>query len=271
MKRINTALALLTASLASAETPLINPKVYVGSDGLRATVALVKPAAQGRCVLLVTGSTLEIDSLALPCSVHVAASGGGGRQWSTYKYVKRGRDQPALECPGDSNATLNGPLGVSFKLAFSDDETKKLNLDKLWAQHQTQLASPEAIALARFDRAAEVAEGAALVAGQLAETNTACGTKLKATADWSAASEQVFKNAAYVDGCRTALVVLQSMCTKWKSARAAFAEKLTDLKCTYGVVKPAKASVSGKTLNIITSDDEFIDQNVLEAYLKEVL
>lgn len=250
---------LLASGIALAEHPLSNPRVYLSQEGFRAVVAQVKAPTPDRCVLMVTGAGGELDGLVLDCRAERKDS------QFTYFIIRRGRERAAMRTQGDGSAGVGSGAGP---LQYSEADSKKENLEVLWAKHEAQAA--QLAAITRFDRPAEAAATAREVTAATAPLNGECGTKLTFTLDWSAAPDEVFKDSQPQQGCLKAIALMKEMCQGWRVARSTFAEKLTEVRCTFGLREPA-FTLSGGTLTIATNHLTVTMPGALEQYLKEAL
>lgn len=247
---------LLASGLALAENPLNNAKVYVGNEGLRVVVALVKPDT---CVFQITGVQGPYDGLVQDCTVERADF------QARHFVVLHGRKKLALKTDGQG-AGLTEVLGL---LTFSDAETKKENLEALWAKHQAQAA--QLAALVKFDRAAEAAELAKKVKDASEPLNRTCGTNLNFTLDWSAAPDEMFKSARPDDGCLKIIESMTDMCRKWKVVRTTVAEKVSEVRCTFSAERDPVMSLEGKTITMGNNDWAVKLPGAFDDWLKEVL
>jgi hypothetical protein len=256
--------AWLLAGAALAESPLYNAKAYIGTDGARAVVAMVKPAEQSRCLLYVTGTLAEIDSLVLPCTWEST----GAQPRIDYHFTKAGRGRTAAQGFASGQLDVFGRGNVIYKLKYDDAETQKLKVDDLWAKHQAQ--KKELDALARFDRASEVAEQGRNVQKALAGLNKSCGTQMTADLDSSPLSDAEFMSTSFESYCVAAVEEIRWMCEQWRVARTTFQQKLKRIECRPGPVD-LKLSLNGTTLNVETNARAGDLSNELEAWLRENL
>jgi hypothetical protein len=248
---------LLASGLALAEHPLSNAKVYVGSEGLRVVVATVKGDA---CVLQVTGLPGGLyDGLVQDCTVEHA-----DLQMRHFVTI-HGRKKLALKTDGQG-AGLTENLGA---LSFSEAESKKENLEALWAKHQAQAA--QLAAIVKFDRAAEAAESAKKVKDAAEPMNRTCGTNLALTLDWSGAPDEKFKLTRPEDSCLKIIESMTDMCRRWKIVRSTFAEKLTEVRCTYSDAHDPVMSIEGKVVTMGSNEWAVTLPGAFDQFLKEVL
>ena len=248
---------LLASGLAWAEHPLSNPRVYVGPEGLRVVVAMAKSDA---CVLQVLGTRGPLDGLVFDCTVERA-------DLQTKHFITlRGRKKLALKADGQGTAGVSEATGL---LSFSDTETKKENLEALWAKHQSQAA--QLAALAKFDRAAESAELARRVKDATEPLNRACGTKIAFTLDWSAATDELFQASRPEESCLKVISAMTEMCGRYKVARSTFAEKLTEVRCTFAEDREPVMTLEGTKATIGTNNWTVSLPGAWDKWIVEVL
>lgn len=248
---------LLTSGLARAEHPLSNAKVYLGPEGLRVVVAMVKG---DQCVLQVLGAQGPFDGLVLDCTAV-------REDVQTKHFITvRGRRQLAFKTDGQGRAGLSEATGL---LTFSDADSKKENLEALWAKHQAQTA--QLAAVAKFDRPAEAAAAAKRVKDATEPLNRACGTNLTFTLDWSAASDEVFKSTRPEDGCLKVITSMTEMCGRWKVARSTFGEKLAEVRCTFAEGRDPVTTLEGKTVTMGSNHLTVSLPGAFDKWLVEVL
>ncbi len=256
------ALTLLVGSGAAiAEHPLSSPKVYLGKDGLRVVTAAVKAPSNDRCVMLMTGPPGELEGLVLDCRAERQDA------QTTYWIVRKGRELRAMRATGDGFAGL----GMPTQLEFSDGESKKENLEALWARHQAQVASGQLAAFTRFDRQGEELAASQELATASEPLQRACESKLPFTLDWSAASDEIFKSTRANVDCLRAIEVMKEMCLRWKIVRSTFKEKLTEVRCTFDGAKAPRLSVTATTLNVGTNQFTASLPGELDRFLRESL
>jgi hypothetical protein len=218
---------------------------------------LVKPDT---CVFQITGMQGLYDGLVQDCTVERA-------DFQTKHFVTiHGRKKLALKADGQGSAGLTETLGL---LNFNEAETKKENLDALWAKHQSQAA--QLAALVKFDRAEEIAEQAKKVKAASEPLNRTCGTNLTFTVDWSAAPDEMFKSARPEDGCLKIIESMTEMCRRWKVVRSAFAEKVSEVRCTYSDTRDPVMSLQGKTITMGNNDWAVSLPGAFDEWLKEAL
>ncbi len=252
------AFALLWSAAAFADQPLTDAKVYLSGDGVRAVTA---SAGGERCVLMVSGLEGELDGLVLDCRVR--------REDGRTSYLVRfhGSEQLALRSEVTGKASLARGEAV---LEYSDAESKKEGLAALWAKHQSQQAAGKLAAASEFDRAKEVALRSRELADLMEPLNRACGTKFTVTIDFSAIADEAMISSRAHQGCRLAIETIEGLC-KWKIARATFAEKLSELRCTLGDARDPAFTLSGKSLVVTYSPETVSMEGSLDRYLKEAL
>ena len=257
MVRLLSFALLLGAGLAVAEHPLSDPKVYLTKEGIRAVVAQVK-GADDKGVLLVSAPQSELDGLVLDCRVERL------QYWVNYFVVRRGREFLAFQEDGPRK----GSLGSTARgLEYSEPETKKVDLEALWARHGQQ--SGQLATFSRFDRAAEAAVGAKELATRVAPVNRACGTQLKFISDWSAASDEVFKSTDGHSDCIAAAEFMGHLCEQYRVVRLTFAQKLTEVRCTYAEGKQT-FNLAGTTLTMTSNKRNSLPEGLWD-FLKEAL
>jgi hypothetical protein len=260
MFRTPLAALLITSSLALAEHPLSNPRVFVSTEGFRVVVATVK-GNPNTCVLQLTGLRTELDGLVLDCTEERPDS------QSRYSIVIRGRKRLALKTDGRGAAGLSETTGL---LSYDEGQTKKEDLDALWARHQAQVAAGQLAAITKFDRAAEVAAITKTVNAAAEPIEGACGAKVPVTVDWAAASDEVFKSARAADGCLKVVELMAKMCGRWKVVRQTFAERIGELRCTYGADRPA-FTIEGKTLTMASNENTVSLPGAFDSWVRDAL
>lgn len=249
---------LLGSAAAEAAHPLSNAKVYVTRDGWRAVTA---SAGGERCVVMVSGPQGPLEGLVLDCR----AVREDDR--TNYFVIIRGREELALRTEGTGRASLSRTQG---QFEYSDAESKKEDLAALWATHQAQEAAGKLAAVSGFDRPKETAALAREVADAVEPLNRACATKLTFTLDLAVAPDEVISAGRPHRGCLEAIEVMKDLC-RWKAARAAFAEKLGEVRCTFGASSEPRFTLTGKSL-VVTSTHETVSlPGSLDRYLKEAL
>lgn len=240
-------LAALLVSVASfAETSVDFAKVYLGADGARLEVLMLKPAKDKKCVLRLTGTATDFDGRALPCDLddsnrtryRITANGG---PWEVASSSRAGSGSLTLYLPG------NKELAVSYDEAAS----QKLKVDELMKAHQAQGKSGALAAFAQFDRAGEQARQQERWVALLADANKACGTALTGQVAWPSASDEVLRRLSVASYCGNALEAMRGLC-KHKAARELFAAGLSTLSCAWGT--EPKFELAGKHLNFVVSE-----------------
>lgn len=249
---------LLSPGVVLAENPLSGPRVYVSKEGLRAVVATLKG---DQCVLMVDGTKTEFDGLVLDCRAERVDA------QTTYFVTRRGREERAMRSKGDGALQLSG---WSNPLDFSDAESKKENLEALWAKHQAQAASGQLAVITKFDRAAEAAAASKEVASETEKVNQRCGTRLTVTLDWSSAPDENFKSTRPQEGCLRMMSTMGEMCERWKVVRSTFAERLSEVRCTFGDREPA-FTLEGKTLTLSSNHETVSVSGAFDRYIREAL
>lgn len=251
---------LVCSGAALADHPLSKPKVYLGKEGLRGVVAELKSQAD-RCVVQVTGVSSALEGLVLDCRVVRRDARVG------YYVLLRGRERMALGTNGEGAAGLTDVVGL---LAYDEAETRKLDLAALWALHEQQVTAGKLEAVSRFDRVQEDAAIAKEVNAAVEPLNKACGTTMRVVVDWSNAPEELFKAAHPETNCIKMVVLMQGMCARWKVVRSTLAQKVSELRCTFGEAKP-QFKLEGKTITASSNHETVSLPGAFDFWLQEAL
>lgn len=258
--------ALLVAAQAWADSPLASAKVYVGPEGSRTIIATVKPASEGKCLLLVTGTTSAVDSLAMPCTTELVQT---AQPRTELMWTRRGRSSRAGYTSGDGRLIIFGQGDSKVAMTYNEAESQKVKLDELWAKYQSQKKEVEA--LAQFDRAAEVVESNGSLKKVVDQTNKACGTTLNVVVDSSPLSDEQFKRMDFSDYCEHSLEQVRYLCEHWKVARSTISARIKAVSCEVGPTSILVFELKEATLVIKTTPDSGDVANALDHWLRENL
>jgi hypothetical protein len=257
MTRWPLAVAMFLAAVAQAEMPLTDAKVYVGTDGVRAVVALRKPLSEDTCLIELSGRASDLDDLVLPC--RIVRTEGQRTEQSTYYVDARLRARAELTAPGDGSATSRGRIS-QFRLTYDAAASKAVNLEAMWKRHQSQRADGSIGRLLDFDRASEVETDAKAFKASLELVNRGCGSHLSGKIDWSQAPDPLYVSRGARSDCEVLLGVLGQLCEGWKVARTTISAKVTAVECTF--VKGASSAVTLKGSRLVMVSGEENDLNL---------
>ncbi len=239
------AVCLITAD-ARAEMAVEPGKVYVGPEGLAVAVVPLKPRADGKVLIQVSGSNTVFDGKSILHTVDGADTTRAdyqttyhGREWHTL-VVREG--VTSLFVPG----RRDGP-----KLRFDDKRSAALKADDVLAAYKRQDADGSLKALAAFDRKAEVALQEKGLDEAVAAFAKACGGKPSVKLDWPTFTDADIREISIASYCGDPLDRMRQMCEGSNEAKQAIAGNVKSYVCTMG--KAMALDLAGTTLTWTTS------------------
>jgi hypothetical protein len=262
-------LLVAAGAVAHAQTAVEPGKVYVGPEGLTVAVVPLKPRADNKVLVQVTGSNTVFDGKAILHTVDGADTSRAdyqttyhGREWHTV-VVRDG--VYSLYVPG----RRDGP-----KLKFDEKRTAALKAEDVYAAHKRQDADGSLKALAAFDRKAESAQQEKKLDDTIASFAKACGGKPAVTVDWATFSDADIRELSISSYCGDPLDRMRQMCEASNEAKQAIATNVKTYVCTMG--KAMALDLAGTTLTWTTSRaavnmSDFTRQNLEKKFAQAAL
>ena len=240
------ALLLLAAASARADSPVEAGKVFVGGEGVSVAVVPLKPRADKKVLVRVTGSGTVFDDKVMLHKLEDADS-----RRISYETTYHGRDWVTLSARDGAYSLAAPGRRDGGMLKFDEARSKALNADDLYKTHQKQQADGTLQALAAFNRKEETARHEK----QLGETSDSftkrCGYKLPVKINWTSISDDDIKELSLASYCGEPLDAMGRLCEDSAEAKKTIAAAIKSFSCTMG---PAmQLDLQGTTLNWTTS------------------
>jgi hypothetical protein len=239
-------LLLLAAASARADSPVEPGKVFVGGEGVSVAVVPLKPRANKKVLVRVTGSGTVFDDKVILHKLEDADS-----RRINYETTYHGRDWVTLSARDGAYSLAAPGRRDGGTLRFDEVKSKALNGDDLYKTHQKQQADGTLQALAAFNRKEEMARHEK----QLGETSDSftkrCGYKLPMKINWTSISDDDIKEVSLASYCGEPLDAMGRLCEDSAEAKKAIGATIKGFSCTMG---PAmQLDLQGSTLNWTTS------------------
>jgi hypothetical protein len=244
-------LALLSPGAARADSPVEPGKVFVGPEGLMVAVVPLRPRADNKVLVQVTGSGSVFDGKVIPHKVD--ASGGDktdiettyrGRRWVTIAVRDNWWQARAysLHVPG----RRDGPT-----VNFDEKRTKELKADELHKIYAKQEADGTLRAMMSFDRKQETADEEKGMQRAIDSFAKHCGAKPAVTVNWASMSDADIQDLSIASYCGEPLEKMANMCKDSDEAKKAIAASVKSFVCTLG--KTMQLELAGTTLTWTTA------------------
>lgn len=224
---------LLLAAAVSYAQPLSadSARVFKNGRGEEVTLVMLKPLAEGRAIIRMTGTASPLDGLALPYQRRVEGTHEyyttewRGRRFSFVQVDHRRGDRWELYVPGD---LLHG-RGVVFDERLS----QSLQIGTVLALHASQVKDGTISRFAAFYRDTEQAEQEKSLRENVAEVDKACAAKLGWRVNWPSVSDATLKTYAISSFCSAPLTAMAALCKESKAAAALLAQRVKEVSCSF--------------------------------------
>ena len=243
-------LPFLAPAAARADAPVEPGRVYVGGDGVTIAVVPLKPRADGKALVRVTGSGTAFDDKVIP---HERGDGDGGR--IAYSTTYHGRSWFTITVPSGAEAKpipiyLPGRRDVTVK--FDERRSAELKTDDMFRAYQKQQSDGTLKALAAFNRPEETAHHEKQLAADAGDTFAKrCGYKLPVKINWASFSDDDIKELSIASYCGEPIEAMARLCEDSAEAKRTIEKAIKSFGCTMG---PAmQMDIAGTTLNWTTS------------------
>jgi hypothetical protein len=240
-------MALLMATASARADSAVEPgKVFVGTEGVSVAVVPLKPRADKKVLVRVTGSGTVFDDKVILHKLEDADS-----RRINYETTYHGRDWVTLSVRDNAYS-----LGVPGRrdggtLKFDEAKSKALNADDVYKTHQKQQADGTLQALSAFSRKDEAARHDKQLAETIDSFAKRCGYKLPVKVNWSSISDDDIKELSLASYCGEPLDAMGRLCEDSPEAKKTIAAAIKSFSCTMG---PAmQLDLQGSTLNWTTS------------------
>jgi hypothetical protein len=240
----------LSPTMARAQAPVEPGRVYVGGDGITLAIVPLKPKADNKVLVRVTGSRTVFDDKAI---VHTRGDGDGGKV--AYSTTYHGRAWYTITVPSAAEARpipiyLPGRRDVTVKL--DERKSAELKTDDVYRAYQKQQADGSLQALAAFNRKDETAQHEKNLAGDAgADFAKKCGTKLPVTINWASFSDDDIKELSIASYCGEPVDAMARLCEDSAEAKRTITTAIKAFGCTMG--PEMKLDLAGTTLSWTTS------------------
>jgi len=240
---------LSPAAARAADAPVEPGRVYVGSDGLVLAIVPLKPRADNKVLVRVTGSHTAFDDKAI---LHTRDDSDGGKV--AYSTTYHGRSWFTITVPSGAEARaipiyLPGRRDVTVK--YDERRSGELKPDDVYRAYQKQQADGTLRALAAFDRKDETARHEK----QLGETVDGfakhCGYKLPVKIDWATFSDDDIKELSIASYCGEPIETMARLCEDSPEAKRTIAAAVKSFGCKIGPAMQLERA--GGALNWTTS------------------
>lgn len=240
-------LLLLAAASARADSPVEPGKVFVGGEGVSVAVVPLKPRADKKVLLRVTGSGTVFDDKVILHKLEDADS-----RRINYETTYHGRDWVTLSArDGAYSLGVPGRSRDGGTLKFDEAKSKALNADDLYKTHQKQQADGTLKALAAFNRKEEIARHDKQLGETIDSFTKRCGFKLQVSINWPSISDDDIKDLSLASYCGEPVDAMGRLCEDSAEAKKTIGAAIKSLSCTMG---PAmQLDLQGTTLNWTTS------------------
>lgn len=238
----------LAPGAARADAPVEPGRVYVGGDGITVAVVPLKPRADNKALVRVTGSGTVFDDKAI---LHERADGDGkvaysttyhGRSWFTITVPSSAETRPIpIYLPGRRDVTVK----------YDERKSAELKTDDVHRAYQKQQADGTLKALAAFNRKEENARHEKQLAETGADFAKKCAYKLPVTINWASFSDEDVKELSISSYCGEPIEAMARLCEDSAEARRTIATGIKSFSCTMG--PEMKLDIAGTALNWTTS------------------
>jgi hypothetical protein len=243
---IGMALLLLAAAPARAESPVEPGKVFVGGEGVSVAVVPLKPRADKKVLVRVTGSGTVFDDKVILHKLEDADS-----RRINYETTYHGRDWMTLSARDGAYSLAAPGRRDGGTLKFDEAKSKALNADDLYKAHQKQQADGTLQALAAFNRKEETARQEKQIGESIDSFIKRCGYKLPVKINWTSISDDDIKELSLASYCGEPLDAMGRLCEDSAEAKKTIGTAIKSFSCTMG---PAmQLDLQGTTLNWTTS------------------
>ena len=243
---IGMALLLLAAASARADSPVEPGKVFVGGEGVSVAVVPLKPRADKKVLVRVTGSGTVFDDKVMLHKLEDADS-----RRINYETTYHGRDWVTLSARDGAYSLAAPGRRDGGTLKFDEAKSKALNGDDLYKAHQKQQADGTLQALAAFNRKEETARHDKQIGETIDSFAKHCGYKLPVKINWTSISDDDIKELSLASYCGEPLDAMRRLCEDSAEAKKTIAATIKSFTCTMG---PAmQLDLQGSTLNWTTS------------------
>jgi len=262
------ALALLAPAPArAADAPFEPGRVYVGGDGVTIAIVPLKPKADNKVLVRVSGSGTVYDDKAI---LHEGSDVGGRFAYGT---TYRGRGWITITIPTSPEAKaipiyLPGRRDVTVK--FDEARTAALKSDDVYRAYQKQQADGTLARLAAFSRKEEAEGHEKHLAEDAGVTFTKkCGYKLAMKINWAGISDADLKELAVSNYCAEPIEAMARLCDDSPEAKRTITAAIKSFSCTIG--PEMKLDLSGTALIWTTNRDGRNMSDFARKYLEKKL
>ncbi|WP_246356917.1 hypothetical protein [Pyxidicoccus fallax] len=232
MVAVIVAAVALGAAPALAGAPVEAGKVYSGTEGEEVAVVPLTPRTDKKFIIRVRGTGSEFDGLVFPYELN---------DWSTssttqlnYKTQWHGRGYTALHVRDQRYELYVPGRQQAIRLTYDEKKTQSLKADEVYSQYQKLQKDGTLAKLMAFDRKGEAARHDKAYAEVLHEMNTACGTSVAASIDWSSVTDDHLKELSISSYCEPPLSALKGLCAVSNIAKQTVREKVKQVSCRFG-------------------------------------
>jgi hypothetical protein len=218
----------------------------VGPEGLSVAVVPLKPRADNKALVQISGSGTVFDGKAI---LHVVDGTGTNR--ANYQTTFHGRDFWTITVrDGVYSLALPGRRDGA-KIKFDEARTAALKPDEVYAAYKRQETDGTLKALAAFDRKAESAQQEKNLEDVVASFAKACGARPAVKVDWPTFTDADIRELSFASYCGDPLDRMRQMCEASNEAKQAIAGNVKTFSCTMG--KAMQLDLAGTTLTWTTS------------------
>ncbi len=239
-------LPLLAAAPVRADSPVEPGKVFVGGEGVSVAVVPLKPRADKKVLVRVTGSGTVFDDKVMLHKLEDADS-----RRISYETTYHGRDWVTLSVRDNAYSLAVPGRRDSGTLKFDEAKSKALNADDVYKTHQKQQADGTLQTLSAFNRKEETARQEKQIGETSDSFSKRCGYKLPVKINWSSISDDDIKELSLASYCGDPLDAMGRLCEDSAEAKKTIGATIKSFTCTMG---PAmQLDLQGSTLNWTTS------------------
>ena len=239
----------LSPAVARADASAEPGRVYVGSDGVTIAIVPLKPRADNKVLVRVTGSGTVFDDKAI---LHQRDDSDGGKV--AYATTYHGRTWITITVPSSGDARpipiyLPGRRDVTVK--YDERRSGELKADDVYRAFQKQQADGTLRALAAFDRKDEAARHEKQLAETVDGFAKQCGYRLPVKIDWATFSDDDIKELSIASYCGEPIETMARLCEDSPEAKRTIAAAIKSFGCKIGPAMQLERA--GATLNWTTS------------------
>lgn len=255
---------LLAAATAPAQ-PLTadSARVFKNTRGEEVALVMLKPLAEGRAIIRITGTASPLDGLALPYQRRVESgreyytTDWRGRRFSFVQVDHRRGDRWELYVPGD---LLHGR-----SLTLDEHLSQALQAGTIVLLHGSQVKDGTISRFAAFYRDAEQAEQEKSLRESVAEVEKACAAKFGWRVSWPSVSDDTLKTYSISSFCSVPFTAMAALCKESQTAAALLAGKVKEVSCGFASARALTLTAGKLEWQVdpqASNQDEFVRQTL---------